>query len=357
VTWQQRISNVQSGNDTREPTGQEPAQLGSPVALSPGHTVTRLRHHSISPSPLRAWFFLVWLSLQRQARVGQIVWIALGLLAFSGLLVGTITVSGWWGMQNRRLPRSRDGVTFKNWAELTDALSQRAAQPGSPEVAGINQAIVASYRAALEKTDFYVFSNFLVFTIFVSFLLPIWSLSFAADSLGGDREGGSLVWLLTRPLSRPAIYLAKFAALLPWSFGLSVGGFAVLCLAGGRPGLQALRFYWPAVFCGTLAFSALYHLMGAFFKRPAIIALLYSFFLETLLGNMPGYLKRGSLSFYTRCMMFDAAQNYGVEPEKPSVYLAVDGSIACWVLMGATVVFLLVGMILFSRSEYLAADG
>jgi len=284
--------------------------------------------------------------------VGQIVWIAVGLLAFSALLVGTITVSGRWGMQNWR----REGVSYQNWAGLTDALSQGAALPGSPVVAGINQAIVASYRAALEKTDFYRFSNFLVFTIFVSFLLPILSLSFAADSLGGDREGGSLVWLLTRPLSRPAIYLAKFAALLPWSFGLSVGGFAVLCLAGGRPGWQALRFYWPAVICGTLAFSALYHLMGAYFKRPAIVALVYSFFLETLLGNMPGYLKRGSISFYTRCMMFDAAQNYGVEAEKPSVYLAVDGSTACMVLLGATVVFLVLGMVLFSRSEYLAAD-
>jgi ABC-2 type transport system permease protein len=322
----------------------------------PHHLATSPPSSPVTPSPLRAWFYLVCLSLQRQARVGQIVWIALGLLALAGLLVGTITVSGWWGMQNRRLPRSREGVTFQNWAELTDALSQGSALPGSPAVAGINQALVASYRAALDRTDFYVFSNFLVFTIFVSFLLPIWSLSFAAESLGGDREGGSLVWLLTRPLSRPVIYLAKFAALLPWSFGLSVGGFAVLCLAGGRPGWQALRFYLPAVFCGTLAFSALYHLMGAFFKRPAIVALLYSFFLETLLGNMPGYLKRGSISFYTRCMMFDAAKNYGVEPEKPSVYLAVDGTTACLVLMGATLVFLLLGMFVFSRSEYLAAD-
>ena len=35
--------------------------------------------------------------------------------------------------------------------------------------------------------------------------------------MGAEREGSSLVWLLTRPLSRPAIYLAKFVALLPWS--------------------------------------------------------------------------------------------------------------------------------------------
>jgi hypothetical protein len=74
------------------------------------------------------------------------------------------------------------------------------------------------------------------------------------------------------------------------------------------------------------------------------------------MGNMPGYLKRASISFYTRCMMFDAGQEFGVEPEKPSIYLAVDGATACMVLLGLTVVLLLLGMFLFSRAEYVAAD-
>jgi ABC-2 type transport system permease protein len=337
-----------------KPNIQEQPDEGVIPTPSPSHLVTS--SPSTTPSTLRAWLYLIQLSVQRQARVGQVAWIAVGLLVFSALLVGIITLGDWWGMQNRRLPRSRQGVTYSDWVELTDALTLGAALPGSPAVAGINQAIVASYQAALRKTGFYIFSNWVVFSIFVSFLLPIWSLSFATEAIGGEREGSNLVWLLTRPLSRPSIYVAKFVALLPWSIGLSVGGFAVLCLAGGAPGRQALRLYWPAVVCGTLAFSALYHLMGAFFKWPSIVALVYSLFLETLMGNMPGYLKRASISFYTRCMMFDAGQEFGVEPEKPSIYLAVDGATACMVLLGVTIVLLVLGMFLFSRAEYVKAD-
>jgi hypothetical protein len=74
------------------------------------------------------------------------------------------------------------------------------------------------------------------------------------------------------------------------------------------------------------------------------------------MGNMPGYLKRASISFYTRCMLFDAGQDFGVEPEKPSVYLAVDGTTASIVLLGVTVVLLLLGMFLFSRAEYVTTD-
>ena len=165
-----------------------------------------------------------------------------------------------------------------------------------------------------------------------------------------------MVWLLTRPLSRPGIYLAKYLAQLPWSLGLTLGGFAWICWVGGRPGALALSLFWPAILCGTLAFTALFHLIGSFFKRPAIVSLVYAFFLEVWMGNMPGYLKRLSISFYVRCMMFDAGQDYEVRPESPSVYLPVEGPTACWILALTTMVLVVLGMGLFSRSEYVAVD-
>src|SRR5262249_20713215 len=138
---------------------------------------------------------------------------------------------------------------------------------------------VAAYEAGLANSGLDVFSRWIVYFVFVGFLLPIMSLSFATQALGGERESRSLVWLLSRPLSRPAIYAAKFVALLPWTLGLNLGGFAILCLAAGAPGRQALRLYWPAVAGASLAFCAMFHLMSAVFRRPAIVAIVYSFFL------------------------------------------------------------------------------
>ncbi len=83
------------------------------------------------------------------------------------------------------------------------------------------------------------------------------------------------------------------------------------------------------------------------------MAIVYSFFLETVLGSMPGYMKRVSIGFYTRCLMFDAAEARDVlPPEKPSIYLPVEPTTAWVVLLGATVFFLVAGMIVFARSEY-----
>lgn len=277
------------------------------------------------------------------------VWIALGLLGFMTLLIVIISPRAW-DFKTWRVPPRRGLVQI-------DALRamKAFALPGDPATL----AVAGAYDATLHNEQVHLqhavprFSRAVVFSIFTTFLLPLWSLSFATEGLGREREARNLLWLLTRPLSRPAIYLAKYVAILPWCLGLNLGGFALLCLAAGPPGRIALGLYWPAVLFGTLAFCALFHLMGAWFRRAAVVALLYSFFLETVAGNLPGYLKRFSISFYVRSLMFDRAESWGIEPDRPLLFMATTGAAAYVWLLGITVVLLVVGMVVFQRSEYL----
>jgi ABC-type transport system involved in multi-copper enzyme maturation permease subunit len=279
------------------------------------------------------------------------VWIALGLVAFTTAWIAINTGRDRWTMAHWRSPW-RGGPSFQHWLDGMTAQSA-AATAASPEGAGIAVGVTAAWRAALTESGQVIYSRWFVYTVFVGFVLPILSLSFATEALGGERESRSLVWLLSRPLSRPAIYAGKFAALLPWTLGLTLGGFALMCLAAGAPGRRAFELYWPAVAASSLAFAALFHLMSALFRRPAIMAIVYTFFLEVIVGGMPGYLKRVSIGFYTRCMMFEAAQTQGMEPpEKASIYLPVDSLTAWTVLLGLTAGLLVLGMLVFARSEY-----
>ncbi|MBY0524300.1 MAG: ABC transporter permease [Gemmataceae bacterium] len=312
------------------------------VTLSPCHLVTL--------SLPRAWFYLILLSWQRQARARLTVWFALALLVLSMTIVGLQTARGRWSMDHWRAPRGV-GPTFPEVIDCWTVTASTGA--ASPLAVGINDASLAAFRAVLDQSGFLVFSRFFVFSIFVTFLLPIWSLSFATEAMGSERDSRGLVWLLSRPLPRSAIYLAKFLALLPWSLTLTVGGFGLLCLSAGDAGALAFRLYWPAVIHATLAFSSLFYLMGALFRWSAIVAMVYTFFLEVILGNMPGYMKRISIGFYTRCMMFDAAESYGVHPpEKAGVYLPVASTTAQVILLTATVVLVGVGMAIFAHREY-----
>jgi ABC-2 type transport system permease protein len=301
------------------------------------------------PSSLRAWWALVRLSWLRQARLRQMVYFALVVMLFAVAVVAIYTALGAWSMRERRWP-FRQGPTLTDWSVETQALyGMLGRSPGGPAVPA---AVLGSCRAVLDQSGFLVFAQYAVFLGFVSVLLPLWSLSFATEAIGGERESNTMIWLLTRPLPRPAIYLAKFAALLPWTLGMNLGGFALMCAAAGRPGWLSLRLFWPAVVEATLAYSALFCLMGAYFRRPAVMALLYFGFLEVLFANLPGYLQRVSIVFFTRCLMFEAAGECGVQPQKPSVFLPVEGPTAQAVLLGATAALLVLGTVVFARSQY-----
>lgn len=224
--------------------------------------------------------------------------------------------------------------------------------PFAPSTAAMHEMGSGVFAAMLQRTPFLIFPRWCMFSLFVSFLMPIWSLSFATEALAGERESRTLVWLLTRPLPRSAIYLAKFAALLPWCLIINLGGFLLICLAAGEAGRQTFRLFWPAVAAGTLAFVALFQFLSAWTRWPIVVGLVYAFFLEVLLGDMPGLMKRISISFYVRCLMFDAAEQSGLTPDKPQVYMPVDGHTAWLVILSATATLLLAGMYVFARREY-----
>ena len=179
----------------------------------------------------------MWLSWQRQARAQQMVWIALGLLAFVGIVGGDL--DGARRLEHAALALAvPQGPTLVQWADEIQVLM--SVRDGSAGGQGVQAALAAAVRGSVEQSGFTIFSHWIVFLLFLSFLLPLWNLSFATEALGGERESNSLIWLLSRPLSRPAIYLAKFVALLPWTLGLTLGGFGLLCLAAGQTGVAGV---------------------------------------------------------------------------------------------------------------------
>ena len=71
---------------------------------------------------------------------------------------------------------------------------------------------------------------------------------------------------------------------------------------------------------------------------------------------MPGYLKRVSVGFYSRCLMYDTLGELGVEADRAGVFLPVSGTTALGVLIGSTAALLCLGMLLFSRTQYHEVD-
>jgi hypothetical protein len=199
--------------------------------------------------------------------------------------------------------------------------------------------------------QFAFMTNTVVVQLYTAFLLPILVLTYATAAIGEQREDRTLVYTLIRPLGRHRIYLATAVGIIPMTVLAALGGFAMVCSAGGEAGMTAWLEYWPAILRGCLAYTALFLLFGAAFPRPVILAVVYVFLIEALLGNMPGTIKRLAVSFYTNCMIFDVAYLYDVVPQQPQ-YESISGAAAMTVLDVITVVLLVLGALWFQRREY-----
>jgi ABC-type transport system involved in multi-copper enzyme maturation permease subunit len=203
------------------------------------------------------------------------------------------------------------------------------------------------------------FVHDMLLPVYVSFLLPMLCLCYATPSIAGEREERTLVYLLATPLPRPLIYAAKFAAVLLVTLAWTFGTFATLSWLAGTVGRNLFRAFCPAVFWSTAAYVGLFHLLSATLRRATIVGLVYALFLEALLGNMPGIIKRVAISFYTQCLILDAGRGLGVEPtaiRDPRLLVPVSGSTAWQVLCALTVVLFAIGTWVFSRREYESAE-
>ena len=325
------------------------------IGLLPGRAADYDIRMTSSPSAVRAFFALTWLTLRRQWRVRALGWATFGLVALITLSVALITTGrNGWGFDTRWSGRYR--TLYRDYVHVLD-VAMALPVPGAAY--GVEAGVFGAFRAMLADPQFLAdfaflnFSRWVVFGLYLGFLLPMINLAFASGAIGGEREGRTMIWLFTRPQPRAAMYVAKFLGVLPWCVLVSLAGLAAVCAAGGPVGRQAYVAFAPDIALGSVAFAALFHLLGAMVKRPAVVGLAYVFFFETLVANLPGSLKQLSLNYYVRSALFDAASSRvsTLTPEALDVYAPADGLSARLTLVVATVAVTALGAFLFGRAE------
>ena len=190
---------------------------------------------------------------------------------------------------------------------------------------------------------------------FVAFLMPIFAICYGASGIGGEREDRTLIYLLMVSMPRPLVYLMKALAGLTLVAVWTVATLFVLCRLAGAPGREVFAIFLPASLLGGLAYASLFLLVGAVFRHGTIISLVYWFFLEVLFGSLPGIVKRVSVVFHVRCMVYDAGADLQLGPlgrVAREMFLPVSGTTAAIVLAAAIVTLLLVGLASFEHREY-----
>lgn len=189
-------------------------------------------------------------------------------------------------------------------------------------------------------------------------LLPLMALFHATSLIADEVEGRTLTYLLTRPLTRVAIFAGKFAAYLATSLGIALPSvvltFFLLVTARGWSGIGAsipdLFRDLGAMALTLVVYGALFALLGVLLRRPVIPGLLFLFVWEKLLVHAPSYAPRLTLTAWLRSLIHHRPAEEGLAGLFGSQIFPTSLSLA--VLLVSTSLFLVAAAWIFSEREY-----
>jgi ABC-2 type transport system permease protein len=125
----------------------------------------------------------------------------------------------------------------------------------------------------------------------VRIILPLIALVFGTAALGSELEDGTAVHVLTKPISRATIVLAKVTVAGSLTAALVVPSTAITALLLGRPGADAREVVALAIatLVGSYVYAAIFLALGVVTSRGLILGLGYALIWEGVLaGLLPG---------------------------------------------------------------------
>lgn len=204
----------------------------------------------------------------------------------------------------------------------------------------------------------------LVTLMVFGFIMAIVAVVYFTGVIVQELEQKTIVYLLTRPIPRWRILLAKFAAaflattVTVWlaTFLLALVAFGPSKLGDSRLGRDLLIL--PV---GVLAYGALFLLLATLLNRPLIYGLLFAFGWETWAPLMPGNFQRLSLASYLRVLaphpkpedMQGASVDSMMAALNPHT---ITNTMAWQAMIGVIVVALVLAILVFSTREYVPRD-
>lgn len=219
-------------------------------------------------------------------------------------------------------------------------------------IIGCGLFIIARDYTGFSEEHFRAFSGEFALTLFVTMLLPLITLAYATSSLGREREDRTLTFLLLRPLPRALLFLAKFVATLGVGCFVSAACFGVYCLLAGSVGQLGFRLYMLPILEAAAAYTSLFFLFSIWFRHATIVALVYAFLLEFVVGNLPGMIKQVAVHFYARSMMLAAGQPHGLSLPPEELFNPIPAESARMWLWGIFAATLCLGLLSFLYKEY-----
>jgi ABC-2 type transport system permease protein len=189
---------------------------------------------------------------------------------------------------------------------------------------------------------------------YLTFLVPILAFISAAGAMRDEMKSGTVDYVLTRPIPRPAFVVFKFLAHVLCTQVDFLLAFVVVLVAANARGisapLSAAVALWGAQALVIVAFSAFGFLCGVLTSRYVVIGLAYAGIIEAGVGQIPTQLSRLSMTHQVRAMLA-----YLTDPSGPAAAASPSALATSGLLLAFAAVTLALAAALFTAREFAGA--
>jgi ABC-type transport system involved in multi-copper enzyme maturation permease subunit len=199
----------------------------------------------------------------------------------------------------------------------------------------------------------------MIWIFYLRFTVPVLGVFYGTSLMADEVEDKTITYLFTRPVRRGAVLFGKYLAYLGCTIFVVLPSVMIVYLLvvpmQGSLGGSFIDLVKDLALLalGLAVYGAVFAFVGAKFKRPLLVGLIFIFGWEQAALAFPGYLKKFTVAYYLQGLVPHAMPNdstlsliQGIFRESPSLV----SSLTC--LAGILVVFVALAAWIVERREY-----
>jgi ABC-2 type transport system permease protein len=158
----------------------------------------------------------------------------------------------------------------------------------------------------------------LIWLLYLRFIVPVLGVFYGTSLIADEVEDKTITYLFTRPIPRGAVLVGKYLAYLGCTTFVVLPSVVLVYLL-----IVPLKGSLGAAFpdlvkdllllaLGLAVYGAVFAFVGAMFKRPLLIGLVFVFGWEQVVLIVPGYVRRFTVAYYLQSIVPHAMPADGV---------------------------------------------
>src|SRR3954462_1559373 len=158
----------------------------------------------------------------------------------------------------------------------------------------------------------------MIWFFYLRFTVPVLGVFYGTSLIADEVEDKTITYLFTRPVAKGAVLLGKYLAYMACTVFVVLPSVVIvyLCLVPVRGSLGAsfidLVKDLSLLAIGLAVYGSVFAFIGAWFKRPLLVGLIFIFGWEQVALAFPGYLKKFTVAYYLQALVPHAMPNDNV---------------------------------------------